>query len=571
MSFDKSRRRSVWAPFIFSLVLVAGMLIGFFLNQLLSNKRPISAIINQNDPLEEIIELISDRYVDSVNTDSLYADAVNGILKHLDPHTSYIPASELEAVNEDLEGKFQGIGVEFFIIKDTIQITSVVSGGPSEKAGIQTGDKLVKVNDSLVAGIAITSEQIISRLRGSEDSEVKLTLLRQGQSKPINLSVKRGTIPLFSVDAAYMMPDKLTGYIRINRFSATTHEEFKKALSSLEQQGMRQMILDLRQNPGGYLEAASYIADEFLGEDKMVVYTQGRRSPREEYKAQRPGTFEKGKLAILVDEGSASASEILAGAIQDWDRGIVIGRRTFGKGLVQEQYDLSDGSALRLTIARYYTPTGRSIQRPYTQGKEAYAQDYINRFTNGSLMVADTGNPADTARFYTKVSHRQIFGGGGIRPDIVTPYDPAYYSGALAELLNDNDVFNTFVYEYYSKNSERIKALKTYSQFDNGFNITPEMMEELRKKFQLQNAIHTRTVWENPNDLAYLRTRMKALLARMQFNNNGFYQELNKTDITIKKAQDILNSAEYEQIIKGTPVSDKNLSTSATHNNSKNK
>lgn len=563
MSSDTSRRKSVWAPFYYAIVLVAGVLIGFYLNNLLGNKRSISAIINNNDPLEEIIELISDKYVDSVNTDSLYADAVNGILKHLDPHTSYIPASDLQGVNEDLEGKFKGIGVEFFIVKDTIQLTSVIEGGPSEKAGIQPGDKLIKVNDSLVAGVAITNEQIISKLKGTEDSQVKLGILRNGQRQMVSINVKRGIIPLYSVDASYMMDDKTTGYIRINRFSATTHEEFKTALDKLQSRGMQQLILDLRQNPGGYLEAASYITDEFLGDDKMVVYTQGRRSAREEYKAERPGTFEKGKLVVLVDEGSASASEIVAGAVQDWDRGVVIGRRTFGKGLVQEQYDLSDGSALRLTIARYYTPSGRSIQRPYAKGKDAYEQDYYARFTDGSLMSNDTTH-ADTAKFYTKVNRRAIFGGGGIMPDVATPYDANYFSAALSELLN-NDVFNTFVYEYYAANSSRIRSLKTIDQYIKGFEVTPEIVESLHKKYLLHNALLTRTVWANPNDIAYLKTRMKALIARMQFRNDGYYQVLNRTDNTVSKALEVLKGENYNEIINGRAANETDNSLKKTN------
>jgi carboxyl-terminal processing protease len=551
MSSDNSRRKSVWAPLYYAIVLVAGILIGFYLNNLLANKRSFSAIIHNNDPLEEIIELISDQYVDSINRDSLYADAVNGILKHLDPHTSYIPARDLQSVNEDLEGKFKGIGVEFFILKDTIQITSVVVGGPSEKAGLQPGDKLIKVNDSVVAGVAITSEQITAKLRGMEDSQVKLDILRIGKDQLLPIQVKRGIIPLYSVDAAYLMEDKITGYVRINRFSAQTPEEFKAALKSLQAQGMQQLILDLRQNPGGYLEAASYLADELLDDGKLIVYTEGLHSPREEYKAERTGLFEKGKIAVLIDEGSASASEIVAGAIQDWDRGVVIGRRSFGKGLVQEQFNLSDGSALRLTIARYYTPAGRSIQRNYANGKEAYEQDYIARFTDGSLLTADTAHP-DTARFQTKIARRSIFGGGGVVPDIITPYDANYFSAALGQLLN-NDIFNTFVYDYYAANAAKIRSYKTIDAFIQEFEVSTEMMNELHKKYILHNALLTRAVWANANDLAYLKTRMKALLARMHFHNQGYYQVLNKSDQVILKALETLQSDSYDQIIKGLP------------------
>jgi carboxyl-terminal processing protease len=383
MPADSPKRFNIWTPLTFSVILILGILIGFQLNKYLAKKRPISNVVERNDRLEEIIDIISTKYVDSVSTDSLYEDAVNGILKHLDPHTVYIPAKDLAQVTEDLEGNFKGIGVEFYILKDTLMITSVLKNGPSADAGIQPGDKVLKVNDSSIIGYS--SEGIISKLRGIEGSSVKLGLLRSSENRTLDIEVKRGVIPIFSIDAAYMI-DAETGYIRINRFSATTYREFMKALNTLLAAGMKQMILDLRQNPGGYLDAATAIADELIGGDKLLVYTQGRNSQKEEYMSGQKGKFENGRLVVLVDEGSASASEILAGAVQDWDRGVVIGRRSYGKGLVQEQFELGDGSALRLTIARYFTPSGRSIQRPYNKGREEYEEAFENRYRDGTLF-----------------------------------------------------------------------------------------------------------------------------------------------------------------------------------------
>ncbi|WP_118975470.1 S41 family peptidase [Taibaiella koreensis] len=547
MPADSPKRFNIWTPLTFSVILILGILIGFQLNKYLSNKRPISNAIERNDRLEEIIDIVNAKYVDSVNADSLYEDAVTGILKHLDPHTVYIPARDMASVTEDLEGNFKGIGVEFYILKDTLMITSVLKNGPSADAGIQTGDKILKVNDSSVIGI--TSESIISKLRGLEGSAVKLSLLRPSENRVLETQVKRGVIPIFSVDASYMI-DMVTGYIRINRFSATTYREFMKALNALLGQGMKQLVLDLRQNPGGYLDAATAIADELIGDNKLLVYTQGRASDKEKYMAGQKGKFEKGRLAVLVDEGSASASEILAGAVQDWDRGVVIGRRTYGKGLVQEQFELGDGSALRLTVARYYTPSGRSIQRPYNKGRELYEEDFENRFRDGSLTGMDTLGPADTIRYFTEEKHRIVYGGGGIKPDIVTPYETSAYASELYELLSSSTLSNT-VYEYYSLHSKEMSVYTSFRQFDASFTITPQMMVTLKSSLSKDYAVQVSKVWSDAKSLGFIQQRVRAILARMLFRSNGYYQQVNKTDNVVLRALGILRGKEYAAIVGG--------------------
>lgn len=541
----------MWTPILFFAVLIIGILLGYFLNFNSRSRNAFDVVVDRNDPLREIISLIDDKYVDSVNTDSLYDDAISGILKHLDPHTVYIPASDLEEVNEDLEGSFMGIGVEFYKLKDTIQITAVISGGPSDKAGILAGDKLIKVNDSLVSGVELSNDALIKKLRGSNESKVKLTVLRANKNALFDVNVTRGVIPLYSLDAAYMLDGK-TGYIKLNRFSATTYDEFKKALATLKKNGMQQLVLDLRQNPGGYLEAAIAIADEFLNNDKLLVYTQGRKSKKEEYKADLPGTMESSRLLVMIDEGSASASEILAGAMQDWDRAVIMGRPSFGKGLVQEQYDLSNGAALRLTVARYYTPTGRSIQRSYAQGKEAYAQDYIKRYTDTS--DADSIPTHDTATFYSEISHRKLYGGGGIIPDVITPQNKIYHSEALGYLMS-TDVLNSFIYAYYNDHVSQLKAYKNFADFDNNFMVSNDMMNVVKNNFMLENAAYAKDAWSNSGVVSYLQNRIKAQLAKMLYANQNYIQILNENDDNIKNALQIINSEKYNELLSNKAVS----------------
>lgn len=539
-------RLKVWTPLLFSLVMIFGMVLGFNLRDSLRNKRDIVTVLERNDRLEQIIDLIKEKYVDSVNTNALYDDAVTGILSHLDPHTIYIPADELQSVNEDLDGSFFGIGVEFSIIKDTIQVTSVIPSGPASKVNVEIGDQIIKVGDSLVAGTHITSDRIIQMLRGKEHSKVPVTVHSPLTDRTRKLMIERGSIPLYSLDADFMI-NPTTGYIRINRFSATTFEEFTKAMKALLQKGMKNLVLDLRQNPGGYLDAASSIADDFLDSTKMIVYTKGRTSKRVEYDAGDENLFEKGKLIILVDESSASASEILAGAVQDWDRGLIVGRRTFGKGLVQEQYELEDGSALRLTIAKYYTPSGRSIQRSYAKGRESYSEDFIKRYESGELTRKDTTLATDTTQYYT-AHKRVVHGGGGITPDIIVPYDTSRYNNALLTFVF-SETFRNAILQYYLKNQESLKSYKDMDDFIQHFDAN-QMKDIITKNLPEAAQKTIAKLSMNTQADAFIKLHMKAQLARILFNSNGYYRVLATDDRVLNAALKALNTDEYSRLIK---------------------
>lgn len=548
MDGQKSGGLKVWLPLLFALVMVLGMTLGFNLRDTLRNKRDIQAVIERNDRLEEIIDLINEKYVDSVNSNLLYKDAITGILSHLDPHTVYIPADELQGVNEDLEGSFFGIGVEFAIVRDTIEVTSVVEDGPAERAGIHEGDKLIKVDDKVVAGTKITSEKIIKMLRGKQHTRVNLTIKDALSSNLKQLPIERDVVPLYSIDAS-MMLDNETGFIKINRFSATTYDEFMKALKSLKAKGMRQLVLDLRDNPGGYLDAATHIADQFLDDEKLIVYTQGQKSPRTDYKASDPGIFEHGRLAVLIDENSASASEILSGAIQDWDRGILIGRRSFGKGLVQEQYDLEDGSALRLTIAKYYTPSGRSIQRSFAKGKEAYEEDFENRYKSGELTGRDTAAKDDDHKIYYTSQKRVVYGGGGIKPDIYVPYDTAKLSGGILSVIF-SDELKVALWDYYLSHVTELRQYKAIGDFAQHFNNEEAIVKGYLQTVKPSEKAAVEKVMNKPANLAYFKLQAKAQLARILFRNNGYYSITMKDDNVIQKALEILRGNKYSDIIK---------------------
>lgn len=547
MNGRKSGGLNAWLPLLFALIMILGMALGFNLRDTLRNKRDIQAVIERNDRLEEIIDLVNEKYVDSVNSNLLYQDAVSGILSHLDPHTVYISADELQGVNEDLEGSFFGIGVEFAIVRDTIEVTSVVEDGPAEHAGITVGDKLIKVNEKVVAGTGITSEKIIKMLRGKQHSRVSLTIKDAATGNSKEFPIERDVVPLYSIDASLML-DKETGFIKINRFSATTYDEFMKALKSLQAQGMKQLILDLRDNPGGFLDAATRIADQFLDDQKLIVYTQGRKSPRTEYKANDAGLFEQGKLAVLIDENSASASEILAGAIQDWDRGVIIGRRSFGKGLVQEQYDLDDGSALRLTIAKYYTPSNRCIQRSFSKGKEAYAEDFENRLKSGELTGNDTLQVADNKPYYTS-KHRVVYGGGGIKPDVYVPYDTARLSGGILNIVFGNEL-KIALWDYYAAHAKELHAYKNIDSFSRAFKGTAELMQSYLKTLKPADKSATEKILDKTSNREYFDLQAKAQLARILFRNNGYYSISTEKDNVVQKALELLRGDKYSTIIK---------------------
>jgi carboxyl-terminal processing protease len=526
------KKLNFWLPLLFAVVMILGMIIGFRLYPNTSTGGFFKT--GKLSPVQEVLDIIKDKYVDTVHADSLSEEAIQGILSHLDPHSYYIPAADQVAMNEDLEGNFQGIGVEFQILSDTVNITSVLSGGPSDKAGLLVGDQIIRVNDSVVAGNGITAEKIKKFLRGPGASLVNVTLFRNHASKLI--TIRRGIIPLPALDASYMI-DRESGYIRINKFSRTTFEEFMVALEALEKQGMKKLVLDIRGNGGGIVDEAVNMADEFLGNDELIVYTQGRKSPRKEYHAQRPGSFETGRLILLVDEGTASASEILAGALQDWDRASIVGRRTFGKGLVQEPFELNDGSELRLTIARYFTPLGRSIQKPYNMGRVAYNEEVIDRFHNGEVIHGDTSNIHSGPVFKTPAG-RRVYGGGGITPDVFVALDTTQMSGNLSSLYISGSL-NNFIYEYYIHNQSELKQFPSPAAFYTGFKKDAAVWDELRA-YVKKDSISLDEV--TGTERAQVEIRVKALLARLIWRSPGYYYIMNQTDPVLKKAMELLDS-----------------------------
>ncbi|MBL7719166.1 MAG: S41 family peptidase [Flavipsychrobacter sp.] len=545
MNEPKNDSLKIWTPLLFAVILIAGMVIGFKLRDTLRGKRDIETIVLRNDRLEQMIHLINEKYVDSVDVNRIYQDAVTGILSHLDPHTVYIAAEQVENVNEDLGGGFYGIGVEFIVIRDTIQVTSVLPGGPAERANVQVGDQFVKVGDTVVAGKKITSEGIIKLLKGKQYTTVDLWLKQPFREGIRKVQIERDIVPIYSVDVSIML-DANTGYIKINRFSATTHEEFEKALKQLKGAGMEDLVIDLRDNPGGYLDAATLIADELISGKKLLVYTQGKRSFKTEYHAGEQNSFEEGRVAILVDENSASASEILAGAVQDWDRGVILGRRTYGKGLVQEQYNLDDGAALRLTIAKYYTPSGRCIQRTYNKGKTAYADDYLRRFQTGELVGYDTLVVGDTTPYYT-ANKRVVYSGGGIKPDIYIPYDSAEVSAPLIRMLTSDGLRNQ-MWDYYLRHRDSLKY-RSLNDFILSFNNEEEVIKFYLGTLEADARKTAEALLKYPPNSRFFRGQVKAQFARYFYRNPGYYSVVAENDKAIRRAMELLSGETYLQII----------------------
>ena len=537
----------IWKPLLFSFILILGMIFGYDLHDTLRNKLDFQVAAQHNDRLEEIISLIRDKYVDTVNNDLLFKDAVNGVLKHLDPHTSYIPPEELQGINESLDGGFYGIGIEFAQIRDTVRVVAVIPGGPSYKAGLRVGELLISVELHIIAGKNLATDSIIHMLRGKQKSNVQVTVKMPLTDSVRNITIQRDEVPIYSVDVA-MMIDSITGFIRINRFSANTYSEFHDALKLLKEKGLKQLVIDVRDNPGGYLDAVTGVADELLNDKKLIAYTKGLHTSRTEYTAGKTGLFEEGPLAILVDESSASASEILAGAVQDWDRGVIIGRRTFGKGLVQEQYDLSGGAALRLTIAKYFTPSGRCIQRSFAKGRYAYMLDYEKRLEEGDDSVKEIAANTDTTKYFTQ-KNRPVFGGGGINPDIVVPFDTSSVSRSVLALALSNNM-RTAVWDYFI--STRIHSnYLTVTHLNKQFKDEPYIIKSFLKLLSANEQQLAKTILANPSNAHFLALQIKAQLARLYFKDIGYFSILNPTDVVLQKAMQTLHSKQYLQLIKG--------------------
>lgn len=528
-----NKKLQVWLPLLFSVIMILGMLFGYKLGNQGSNKKGFFSS-RDNNSLQEVLDLIRLKYVDSVNLDSLKGRALQEMMSELDPHSVYFPPVELKEANEDLAGNFEGIGVEFNIYNDTVNVVYVIPGGPSDKADLKIGDRITRVGDSILTNRGYDIEEIKALIRGKRGSTAVLTILRG--AKPMSVTVTRGTIPVPSVDAAYMI-DPVTGYIKLTKFTEKSYEEFMQALEMLKKAGMRSLVYDLRGNGGGFMNEAVDMADEFLSGDKMIVFTQGVNSKKREYRCKRPGLFEKGKLVILVDELSASASEVLAGALQDWCRATIVGRRTFGKGLVQEQYELSDGSAIRLTVARYYTPIGRSIQRSYEEGKQEYMDALWRRFANGEVYSADSIKKHNGGKIFRTSCNDTVYGGDGITPDIFAPFDTS------SSLVNTNSVlessrFSQFVYNYYLSNSTEIGKYRDASDFISRFKM--ERMWNEFVSFVKKDSINISSI--SPGTRELLQTRLKALLARYRWRNSGFFQVINSGDSELTKALEVIRA-----------------------------
>ena len=525
-----NKKLQVWLPLFFSITMIVGMFLGYRMRDTMPGKSFF--FTDKQRPLQEILDLIRNKYVDEVKIDQLTDTAIQAMLSRLDPHSVFIAAEDLKLINDDLAGNFYGIGVEFNIFNDTLNVINVMPDGPGSKAGLMTGDKFLKIDDSIVAGKKMNFDDYIKLLRGDRDTKVTITFLKGGEQK--KLVISRDAIAVTSVDAMYML-DNLTGYIRINRFSAQTHREFMEALEKLKTKGMQKMVLDLRGNGGGILEEAVEIADEFLDADKLITYTEGIHYAKKEYRCRRAGLFEKGKLIVLADEGTASASEILIGALQDWDRATIIGRRTFGKGLVQEQFDLSDRSALRLTIGRYYTPVGRCIQRPYTNGTKAYLDEISNRYHDGETQTADSIKNDKTKVFKT-MGGKTVYGGGGITPDYFVAIDTAGYNTISAKLFAKATI-SRFVYNYYLQNQALLKGFKEPEDFIKRFVFTEDNWQSFSIEV-LKDSIPVVNITAKEKNVVV--NQIRASIGRQLWRNEGYFEVLNSSDDAIKKAKEQL-------------------------------
>jgi len=539
MTGSTEKRKKAALPLVLTLGIALGMLIGV-------NLQSSGSFYGNGttQKLKEVLNLIDRNYVDQADPAKLADDAISHLLGKLDPHSVYIPASDREAANEDLRGNYEGIGIEFSIFRDTLTVIAPLSGGPSEEAGLLSGDKIIRVDTTAIAGTGLTNSQVFKLLKGPRGTEVNLRVLRRKEQK--DYTIIRAKIPQYSVDVSYMIGPE-TGYIKVNRFSSTTYQEFYDGLYELRSKGMKKLILDLQGNPGGYMDEAIQLADEFLPAGQKIVYTKGKNGRfAQNADATDQGVFEKGELIVLVNEGSASASEILAGALQDNDRAILVGRRTYGKGLVQSPFNLKDGSELRLTISRYYTPSGRSIQKPY--GDEySYAEDLDNRFRRGEYFHSDSIRFNDSLRYKT-IGGRSVYGGGGIMPDYFVPLDTTQNFVFLNELYNTGTI-QEYSLNYAEQNKKRLLAIGL-DQFLSDFQVNDEMLSDLIK-LASRNGVKSIPANGNKNNQV-VRTHMKAQIARKIWNNSGFYPVINTLNEVLQQAIRLLDSGTQEILnIKG--------------------
>jgi carboxyl-terminal processing protease len=531
-------KRNAFMPVYFALVLILGLAAGYFITQRTSSPIIASNYVQTNGTkMNSLINYIEKHYVDTIDPNVLEEKAIASLLKNLDPHSDYIPAKEFELVNEPLEGNFDGIGVEFNIIKDTVRVVNPIIDGPSERVGIKAGDKIVAVDGTAMTGKKVTNKMVFDKLRGKSGSTVMLSVLRSGLKKPIDFKITRDKIPLYSVDIAYIVKPGI-GYIKISKFAVTTYDEYLKAFNELSKKGMKKLIVDLRGNGGGFLKTAVDLADEFLINGLQIVYTVGKAHPKKVYNSTTKGGFEKNDMVVLIDEGSASASEIVAGALQDNDRATIIGRRSFGKGLVQDQIDLPDGSGIRLTIARYYTPTGRCIQKPYTGDKDAYYNEEYDRFENGELYSMDSIKIDKTKKFKTP-GGKIVYGGGGIIPDVFVPVDTAKYSSVVNRLYYTGTI-NSFAFEYTDKKRGALLGkYKNAEDFNTQFKVNDEVISEFLSYLTSKNNSSQITATGKP--LTGINLILKSLIGRNLFDKDGYYPNLNEHDNCVLKAVEVLN------------------------------
>lgn len=521
------KKVQVWLPILLSVALIIGMFFGYKLKDNMGSYAPSFFGRTQRTSIQEILDLVKVKYVDTVNVDSLGMFAIEDILNQLDPHSVYLPPVKVQTMNEDMAGNFHGVGIEFGVFDDTVHVINVLPKGPADMAGIQTGDQIISANDSLISGRKRSYENIRTFFRGQKGTEVRVKFLRNGkQSEAV---IERGVIPIKSVEAAYMIESGV-GYIYLNKFSSRTYEEFMENLERLQKEGMKKLVLDLRGNGGGMLDDAVQIADEFLSGTKDIVYTEGKSSPRQEYAARRPGLFEEGKLILLIDEGSASASEVLAGALQDWDRATIIGRRSFGKGLVQEQFQLSDGSAVRLTVSRYFTPIGRSIQKPYEKGNlKNYRNEVMERYSNGEIFKGDSS--AHNGKQYKTKNGRPVYGGGGISPDI---YFAADTSAILPnQSMHKEDFLYNSAYYYYLQNKGKLSAIKSPAELLQIVNADASLWQMLKAKAG-KSKINIDTFTSAQQQT--LKLHFASMLGRQLWRSEGYLRVVNLNDPLVNKA-----------------------------------
>lgn len=534
---NKDRKVRNLFPIYLSLALATGLIIGAYL--IPTKVKTIWYADYASDKIGEVMQLVKNYYFDKVDMDEMNDQAIQAMLLSLDPHSSYITKKDSKQYDEMLFGQFDGIGIQFNVLNDTVLVVSVIPEGPSHKVGLMPGDKIISVDGKTIAGIQIKNEDVVKKLRGKKGTVVEVGILRSGINERMDFKIKRDKIPLESINVSYMI-DKEIGYMLIDNFSTTTGNEFMQAIKQLKEQNMQKLIVDLRSNPGGFLGAAIEICDQFLPKGKLIVYTQGQHVGKEEYKSSNRGLFEEDnqQLVILIDEWSASASEIVAGAVQDHDRGIVIGRRSFGKGLVQRQFYLSDSSEVMLTVARYFTPSGRCIQKPFdNKSTEDYFVDILKRYENGELENSDSIKFIDSLKYKTSKG-RIVYGGGGIMPDVFIPLQTSDSIVYFNKLANQGVVF-TFAMEYVDKNRKRLQSYKTIAQFDKQFTVSDAMLQEILRKGEDKGLSASEATAYSKQEI---KKWTKAYIARNLFNTTGFYQIINKEDEAIRKAVEVLKN-----------------------------